>query len=328
MNTNLNSLECLGKRVFKWGVVCLSLAAIPLSDARHRHKSPCQTVAQKTHVAEVMEAYSEMYFSFAKANTLPDRSERYAALREARLELREARYEALDRYKARRELCEDLQEGYYHPEIDPDNFCTPEEIAANPNPYRPLIPGTTYVYESETDEGTEVIRVTVTHETREILGIECIVVNDVVFLDGVPIEDTDDWFTQDKDGNVWYFGEISFNYEDGVISDLDGSWEAGVDGAKPGIIMFADPVVGTTFRQEYAVGEAEDVGRIEALGESVETTYMDFEDCLKTADFTPIDPDVIEYKYYAPGVGFVLELKPGEDGEDDEVVQLVDIETE
>ena len=137
------------------------------------------------------------------------------------------------------------------------------------------------------------------------------------------VEDTFDWFAQDKDGNVWYFGEDVSNYEDGELADKDGSWEAGVDGALPGIVMYADPAthIGETYRQEYYQGEAEDMAQVVSLGESVSTASGDYENCLMTKEWTPLEPGFSEHKYYAPGIGMVLEaIVEGGEGE----MELVD----
>ncbi|MFH0813067.1 MAG: hypothetical protein V2A69_09545, partial [Pseudomonadota bacterium] len=187
----------------------------------------------------------------------------------------------------------------------------------------PLTPGTTRIYEGQTEEGTEVIEVHVTDDIREILGVPCLVVRDTVTVDDELVEDTYDYFAQDKEGNVWYFGENSYTYEDGKIVSVDGSWIAGVDGAKPGIVMEAHPEVSDVYRQEFAPGEAEDLGEVLSLNESVTVPYGSFGSCLMTKDFSPIEPDVEEHKYYAPGVGVVLELNV----ETGERVELVDVIT-
>ena len=189
------------------------------------------------------------------------------------------------------------------------------------NPWLPLLPGTTRIYEKETDEGLERIEFIVTSQTKQILGVECTVVHDIVTLDGVVIEDTFDWLAQDQDGNVWYFGELSFDYEDGEFVGSSGSWLAGEDSAKPGIVMFAAPQVGDTYRQEFAIAEAEDAASIASLGESVCVPYGSFTNCLRTEEFTPISPEVLEYKYYAQGVGLVLEVDP-ESGERTELIAI------
>jgi hypothetical protein len=223
---------------------------------------------------------------------------------------------AREQFKARRELCEELDEDIYHPAINPEDFGTVID-----NPYLPLIPGTTRVYQKQSDEGLEVVTVTVTNETKEILGVTCIVVRDIVTLDGVLIEDTLDYFAQDLLGNVWYFGELAQNFENGELANLDGSWTAGVEGAKPGIIMKAAPQEGDIYRQEFFPGEAEDAARVISTVGAASVPAGDFNNVVITEDFTPIEPDHIENKYYAPGVGLVLEINP-ETGERTELVEI------
>jgi hypothetical protein len=179
----------------------------------------------------------------------------------------------------------------------------------------------TLVYDSHSERGLERIEVSPTGKKKVILGVSCVEVRDVVTLEGVPIEDTLDWFAQDKWGNVWYFGELSLNFEHGELVSLDGSWKAGVGGAFPGIIMKADPKVGDVYRQEYWIGEAEDIGEVFGLDETVVVPFGTFANCLQTEDQTPIEPDVEEFKYYAPGVGFVL----SENAKTGERAELVDI---
>lgn len=208
--------------------------------------------------------------------------------------------------------------GGYDPLVDPANF-----VDRVDNPYFPLAPGTTRVYEAVTDEGTERIEVFVTHDTIEILGVTCTVVRDTVTLDGELIEDTFDWFAQDVDGNVWYFGEASLEYEDGVVTSAFGSWKAGVHCAKPGIVMEAAPKVGDAYRQEFYRCVAEDRAEVLALGESYSVPFGDFEDCLRTRDFSPLEPGVEEEKVYAPGLGLILTLEDGE-----RVEELISVSTE
>ena len=224
----------------------------------------------------------------------------------------------------------------YDPQIDPADF---QDEQGDPHPIDnellPYLLGNTWTYEGESDEGLEVIVVTVTDETREVHGVECTVVRDTVTLfengrkgredgeAGLFVEDTYDYFAQDDDGNVWYFGELSFNFDDeGFIEDIDGSWLSGVDGAQAGIVMFADPVVGTTYRQEWWLDEAEDAGTVLDDDATFEVPFGDavYKGCLQTADFTPLEPDGLEWKYYFPGLGFIGEVKP----DDDESVLLVD----
>jgi hypothetical protein len=198
----------------------------------------------------------------------------------------------------------------YTPEIDPSDFV--KEID---NPYFPLEPGTTWVYEGETPEGTERVEDTILRETKRVMGVECVVLRDRVWLNGELIEDTVDWHAQDKEGNVWYFGEYTKEYENGKVVSTEGSFEAGEEGALPGIIMPADPKVGDSYRQEYYKGEAEDMAEVislngTGLNDAVSTPYDSFgEDVLVTKDWNPLEPDILEHKYYAPGVGLIGETK-------------------
>ncbi len=193
-------------------------------------------------------------------------------------------------------------DGPYNPVIDPNNF-----VEGVDNPYFPLTPGTTFIYEGETEDGTEHIEVFVTDDTREILGIECVVVRDTVTVDGELVEDTYDWYAQDVEGNVWYMGEDSKSYENGEMVSTAGSWEAGIDNAKPGIVMQAAPQIGQPYRQEYYVGEAEDMAQVLSLDESTSVPYGSFDNLLMTKEWTPLELGVAENKYYAAGVGLVLE---------------------
>jgi len=192
------------------------------------------------------------------------------------------------------------------------------------NPYFPLIPGSRYVYKSDTDEGVERIEVEVLFETKEIMGISATVVRDRVYLDDTLIEDTYDWYAQDLEGNVWYLGEEVSNYKNGQYVGDAGSWEAGVDGALPGIIMFADPAahLGETTRQEYYKGVAEDMADLMSVSERVTIPYGSFDNVVQTQDHTPLEPDLIEYKYYAIGVGMVLEVNPNT-GEEVVLVEFI-----
>jgi len=194
----------------------------------------------------------------------------------------------------------------YNPKIIPEDF-----VATIDNPFMPLVPGTRMVYEGLTDAGRERIDYFVTNETREVMGVTCVVVRDTVRLNGELIEDTYDWHAQDKNGNVWYFGEDSKEYKNGKVVSTTGSWEAGVDGAQPGIVMPASPTPGPPFRQEYYAGEAEDMAKVDRLGMSVTVPYGSFTGVLRTLEWTPLEPVFYEYKYYAPGVGMVLEALRG-----------------
>ena len=194
--------------------------------------------------------------------------------------------------------------GDYSPSIDPADFAGVVED----NPYFPLQVGERWVYEGESDGELEHDEVVVTDDRKQVLGIDVVVVRDTVSdADGKVVEDTIDWFAQDRDGNVWYFGEQSKDYEDGKVVSTHGSWEAGVDGALPGIVMPATPRVGHAYRQEYRKGEAEDLAEIRRAGVHTVVPFGAFDDVVVTGDWNPLEPKVVEEKYYAPGVGMILE---------------------
>jgi uncharacterized protein YuzE len=203
--------------------------------------------------------------------------------------------------------------------FDPRNFSNGDTID---NPYLTFTPGTTFKYESETEEGTEEDVVVVTNETKEILGITARVVQDTVYLDGELIEDTFDWYAQDKEGNVWYMGEDTKEYENGRVVSTEGSWEAGVDGAQPGHIMLAGPQVGDTYRQEWYPGHAEDAAEVISLNEEVTVPHGTFTDCLQTREFSTLEPELNEYKYYCTDIGGVTLEEVIDSGEK---VELIDV---
>lgn len=207
----------------------------------------------------------------------------------------------------------------YNPIIEPSNF-----VSSVDNKYFKLTPGTKYAYKIKTEEGLETIETVVTEVTKKILGVTTIEVRDKSWLDDELTEDTKDWYAQDKDGNVWYFGEAVDNYEDGKLADHGGSWQAGIDGAKPGIIMKADPRIGDSYYQEYYKGKAEDRGDVISLSEKVSLTYGDFKDCLETKDYSRLEPALIEYKYYCPEVGFLTQEKENVDG-NPHTIELVSV---
>ena len=206
----------------------------------------------------------------------------------------------------------------YDRRLDPEDF-----VPRVTNTFFPLVPGTTFEYEGETEEGVETVIVEVLEETRTIMGIGATVVRDRVFLDGELIEDTFDWFAQQSTGDVWYLGEDSKEIEDGEVVSTEGSWEAGVDGAKPGIIMWGDPAahLDEVYRQEYYPGVAEDEATVIGVDETVEVPYGSFTACIRTEDRNPLEPGAVEHKVYCPGVGLTLE-GPAEGSERFELVEV------
>jgi hypothetical protein len=275
---------------------------------------PCTNTATAALRACRAEAVDDFQIARGVCINLSDAAERAECFDEAGAERQESRASCREQRDARLDLCRALGEDRYDPDFDPADFVDPLAIggAVAANPYFPLIPGTRWVYEG----GDETVTVTVTEKTKLIEGVTCLVVNDLVEEDGVPIEDTDDWYAQDVDGNVWYCGEIAKNFElfegddpaEAELVDIDGSWKTGRDRAQPGIIMLALPQVGDVYRQEVALGEAEDAARVISATGSVTVPAASCDgDCVITRDFTPLEPDANERKFYAPGVGLILE---------------------
>ena len=190
-------------------------------------------------------------------------------------------------------------------ELDPTAFTTQID-----NPYWPMTPGSRWVYKESDPEGELMVEVTVTDQTKQTAnGVEARVVRDVVSQKGEPVEVTDDWYAQDSDGNIWYLGEETAEYEDGKVVSREGSFEAGVDGAEAGVAMPADPKAGLEYRQEFLEGEAEDFARVLGFTERVVVPFGKFDGALQTEDVNPLgDPIQVENKFYAEDVGPILTL--------------------
>jgi hypothetical protein len=198
----------------------------------------------------------------------------------------------------------ELPQGSEPVELDPADF-----VAEIDNENWPMRPGSRWVYrETDGQGGEQRIVVTVTERKKRILGIEATVVHDRVTEDGELVEDTHDWYAQDKWGGLWYLGEATTEYEDGKPVTTAGSWEAGVDGAQAGLIIPPDPQPGMSYRQEHYAGEAEDEAEVIYVGEQAEVPFGHFGDVLMTRDLNPLEPKVVEHKFFAPGVGPVLTL--------------------
>jgi hypothetical protein len=203
-------------------------------------------------------------------------------------------------------------------QIDPDDF-----VSVIDNPYFPLTPGTTFIYRGETEGEPTRNETYVTYDTKLILGVTTTVVHDQAFDKGVLVEDTFDWYAQDVDGNVWYFGEDTKELDkNGNVISTEGSWEAGVDGAEPGIVMLADPKKGDRYQQEFAPGIAEDMAQVIGFEDSFCVRYGCFEDVLVTKEWTPLERGVVENKYYAKGVGFIFGVMVKGGDEQTELVRV------
>lgn len=296
---------------------CLAAAVLVCAPAPQAAAEPgCSASAQVQRLACEYDLRDDFFTSRAQCldNSVPDD----ACVDDAQSEFAEGVDECNDVLDARLDLCEALDDATHEPAFGAGfaaNFVDPLQIggAITPNPWFPLVPGNRWVYEGD----GESIEVVVTNETKLIDGVTCIVVVDTASEDDVVVEVTDDWYAQDTDGNVWYCGEISENFEefDGDMTDgpelvdIDGSWKHGRDGAEAGILLPFTPEPGETFRQEFAQSDAEDVIEILAVDAS-ETTPGGSCDgtCLLTRDFTPLEPDVEENKYYVPGLGLIVEI--------------------
>jgi hypothetical protein len=194
--------------------------------------------------------------------------------------------------------------------------------AAIDNEYFPLQPGTTFLYRGTQEGKARRVSVFVTHKVKMILGIRTTVVLDQVLVDGKPEEKTFDWYAQDKHGNVWYLGEGSFDYVNGKWVRSEGSWETGVDGAKAGIVMEADPNPGDLYRQEYYRGHAEDMAKVLSTDRSVAVSYGSFDHALETSEWTPLERGVIEHKYYVKDVGNVRTIMIKGGAEEERLVSI------
>lgn len=299
----------------------------------------CSNTALQQFYACRYEAKGDSFVATAACTNVSDDEVREECEEEASEELNEAIPLCAEQHTARLELCAALGEGRYDPDFDPALFDDDFANLTNPNLYFPLTIGNVWVFESA-DETT---RIEVMDKTKLIEGITCIVVNDVVSEDDEPIENTDDWFAQRKDGTVDYCGEIARDFEtfegddpeEPELVSIDGSFKAGRDGAQPGTLFPGSPTVGDVYRQEWSPGNAEDAATV------LSTTYVFGDDpeldelvpqeladafceeeapCAVTGEFTPIEPGVFERKYYAQGIGKFLEVNT----EDEEVSQLVE----
>jgi hypothetical protein len=192
------------------------------------------------------------------------------------------------------------------------------------NPYWPVHPGSRWVYGSvDADGTTQRVEVTALDETYTVAaGVEARVVHDVVTQDGAVAEDTRDYYAQDTDGNVWYMGEATTEYPPGEPPSTEGSWEAGVDGAQPGVAVPAHPRPGLAYRQEYLKGQAEDRAVVLSTDEQVQTPVGHWTGALLTRETTPLEPDVAELKFYVPGVGQVLTLQTSGGSEREALVEV------
>jgi len=277
------------------------------------------------------EAMDDFYTENAICIQVPESDERKECFDDAVDSRKEGNQLCKEQYDARVDLCGLIGEERYNPDFDPELFDDDFTSLTNPNPYYPLDIGNAWEYESEDETNT----IVVLNETKLVEGVTCIVVNDVVENDEGGKEDTNDWIAHRKDGTQFYCGEESKDFETfpgdippvPELVSIEGSFKTGRDGDLPGMLFLFDPVPGTTYRQEYSVGNAEDAATILStnysygsdpdLDEFVPEELADLmcgenSDCVVTGEFTPIEPDVYERKYYARDIGLFLEVNPEE----------------
>ena len=211
-----------------------------------------------------------------------------------------------------------LPQGSEEVQLDPADF-----VATIDNPWWPMAVGSKWVAKETSGNGPGQKNITVVKSrTKEIVGIAATVVHDKVLEQGDVVEDTFDWYAQDACGDIWYLGENTKEFENGHVVSTAGSWEAGVDGAQPGVIVPADPQIGVDYRQEYHAGDAEDQARTLSLDEQVTVPFGHFNGVMLVRETTPVEPKVLEYKWYVQGVGPVLSIGVSGDSDREELVSF------
>jgi hypothetical protein len=212
-----------------------------------------------------------------------------------------------------------LPRGDEHVVLDPAHFST--RIT---NPWWPMRPGSRWVYRETDSQGGELRDVvTVTHRTKRIAnGVTARIVRDVATEDGALVESTEDYYAQDRRGNVWYLGEATAEYENGRVVSREGSFEAGADGAEAGVIMPAHPRPGLRYRQEYFEDHAEDRARVVSLREQAGVPFGHFRPALMIREDNPLEPRALEFKFYARGVGPVLAVSVSGGSDREELVRF------
>jgi hypothetical protein len=308
------------------GVIFLANEAFA-DRGRHGSSGVCTQTAKLQYSACRAELYDD-YFT-AKAACINEPEEAEECVSEARSERRDGYDSCREQLEAREDLCGEIGQAAYSPDMSPGLFQDPRN-PSQPNPYFPLDIDRYWAYE----EDGERIEITILDETKRIAGIDCIVYRDVVTEDGDLVEDTDDWFAIRKNGDIVYCGEEVKDYEyfEGddpevpELTSIDGRFKVGVDLAKAGISFLGNPVVGTSYRQEWDPGNAEDVGKVlsnsyrygenaqldEFVPQALAELMCSDGDCVVIEDKSTLDPGAFERKYYARGLGKILEVKPDE----------------
>ncbi len=323
----------------------LTSAANADNDSRHHSRwgqQACSTHAKLLKEACFADRKDDFLVHIADCVYVSSAEDERECRSDAREERMEKAEECDDVYEARRELCELVGEQRFDIDFDPTDFVDPNRIGddVDPNPYWPLTEGHTHVILAD----GEVIVVTATDEVRDVGGLPCRVIRDLAFEESTDdygvteyeaLEVTQDWYAQHINGDTIYCGENTFEIEDGLIDNTDGSFANGFDRARAGFLVRAFPVETEGDRQEMASDEAEDYVRYESLAATPSedeggdvAAFPCTGNCLKTFEVNPRDPGEAEYKYYLPGKGFVLASKLDEDeeptGEREEVTCIGD----
>jgi len=283
-----------------------------------KDQDACRQVAADTQRSCRASALDDYWLAVARCDNAGEDSSRPDSCKATAHEARHSdNQDCAEQLSARLDICQQLGGGSYAPQIDPADF-SPDLT----NPYLAFTVGKTFHYQTDLGGGdVETDDVTVTPDTREIAGVNCRAVHDVVRENGDVTEDTIDWYAQDGAGNVWYFGEESKQYEDGVLVSIEGSWMTGMDDAQPGIVMEANPTANDFYRQEFAVGVAEDVAKVVALGQSVTVPYLSTDNAAETEETSGLEPSALEHKYYESGVGQLLTVDE-ETGQREELISV------
>jgi hypothetical protein len=283
---------------------CSTPAADSQGAPTNNNAGVCDQTTQAAAKACDFNAQSDFWIAVGSCDNLADAGEKAACSDKAQPDLQLARDDCQAQTAARQQLCQALGQAPYDPKIHPQNF-----VKNITNPFLPLKPGTVYVYDlniPNSPRGRNTLFVT--RETVDILDVTCVVVHDTVEIDGHVTQDTFDYVAQDKQGNVWYFGSDTMQLEDDVVVGVEGSWQAGVDGAQPGLIMKAEPEVGDEYRQNFALGNAEDAAKVVALDQTASVPFGSFRNALKILEFSALEPDARKNEYYVPNIGNVLKV--------------------
>jgi hypothetical protein len=311
-----------------------------LAWGNHHDDSNCEKSAGSMFKACYFDVRDDLNETIASCQHIADRGDRWACYSSAYIAKGEDSEECGAVHEARVEACEVLDEDRYDPDplLDPANMFVDPGTPVLTNPYVSVEEGHTYVLRVGEigEDPEELVVVHVTGETQDVLDVPCRIVVDIAFevseedgeVEYELVEATDDLFALTTAGDVVYCGEVSRNYEDGILRDLDGSFEAGIEWAKAGTLILREAIPGLAHRTEFAPGEAEDIiqyvtlagGPTEDQGDEVDGFECDG-GCLQTFDFAPLDPESTEFKFYLPGIGFVLAVGM----EDGEVVEREEI---